>query len=421
MYKKATLKNGLRLVNVSMPQVKSATALIMVAAGSRYESQKINGLSHFLEHMMFKGTKKRPSNIQVVSLIDSIGGVYNAFTGKDHTGFYVKAAAEHLETVLDVLSDMLQNSLFDQGEMDKERGVIIEEINMYEDQPQAMVGEYFEELLFPNSALGRKISGTKENIKSITREELVEYVNRMYHSGSIVLGVSGKLDELPKIKALGEKYLGTLHDGPENKFDEFKIGQTKPKSMFHYKKTDQAHLVLGVRGYPLCHPDRYVLAVIGTILGGNMSSRLFQEVRVKRGLAYYVYSGSDEYADTGYFASQAGLRIDAVEDAIKIILEEYKKIENGVSPEELRRAKDYWKGKMVLALEDSYRVASFYTSQELLEKGIETPEEIMEKVETITIDDVKRVAKDIFVDHKLNLAVVGPFKDEEKFNRLLRF
>lgn len=419
MYRKQTLPNGLRLITVPMESVKSVTALVMVAAGSRYEIKKLNGISHFLEHMIFKGTKKRPSSLAITSLIDGIGGAFNAFTSKDHTGFYVKAGASHLELVLDVLSDMLLNSLYDPVEMDKERGVIIEEINMYEDQPQALVGEYFEELLYGDSPIGRRVIGTKENIRSIARAEMADYVGKMYHSDSIVVGIAGKVGEKESGK-VGE-YFGRVPQGPENKFVPSPDSQKKPRSLVHFKETDQAHLCLGVRAYPLGHPDRYVLAVLANILGGSMSSRLFLEVREKRGLAYYVHSAVEEYHDRGYFVSQAGLRLSAIEEAIKIINQQYGLVtDKKVAPEELRRAKEFFKGRMVLRLEDSYNVVAMYTVQEVLEKKIETPEEILEKVEKVTAEDVQRVAKDIFVNQKLNLAVVGPFKDGGKFERLLR-
>lgn len=407
-----------------MESVKSVTALVMVATGSRYEVKKINGISHFLEHMIFKGTKRRPNSLAISSLVDSIGGAFNAFTSKDHTGFYIKAAAEHLDLVLDVLSDMLQNSLYDAKEMDKERGVIIEEINMYEDQPQALVGEYFEELLYGDSPVGWRIIGTKDNIQKITRQEMVNYVNRMYHSGSIVVGAAGAIgnkESRKRVSSLVEKYFGKIRKGTENEFESGSDQQKKAASLVHFKKTDQAHLCLGVRAYPLGHPDRYVLAMLANILGGNMSSRLFMEVREKRGLAYYVHSGTEEYHDRGYFVSQAGLRISALEDAIKVIVEQYALMSaKVVSTSELQRAKDYFKGRMVLRLEDSYSEAALYTTQEALEKKIETPEEIMEKVSRVTVKDIQRVAKDIFVNQRLNLAVVGPIKEEGKFQRLLK-
>lgn len=417
MFQKSTLKNGLRLITAPMPQVKSVTALVMVEAGSRYETAKTNGISHFLEHMTFKGTKSRPNSLAITSLIDSIGGAMNAFTSKEYTGFFIKADASHTELLLDVISDMLQNSLFDPKEMDKERGVIIEEINMYEDQPQARVGELFEELLYGKEPLGWRIIGSKNNINSITRDDMVAYVNKMYHAKSLVVGLAGNIENGTD---LVNKYFGSLSEGTENSYSAVKNHQTAPRSLIYYKKTDQAHLCLGVPAFPIKHPDRYVLSVLGNILGGNMSSRLFIEVREKRGLAYYVHSSPEEFHDVGYFMTQSGLKLDSVTDAIKVIIEQYNLLTaKKVSHEELQRAKDNAKGKMILAWEDSFKVASFYTSQELMEKKVETPEEVLEKINAVTEEDILRVAKQIFVSKNLNLALIGPFKDTEKYQKIL--
>ncbi|MCL5432296.1 MAG: insulinase family protein [Patescibacteria group bacterium] len=419
MFKKTTLPGGLRVISVPMPQVKSVAALVMVAAGSRYETAKNNGISHFLEHMIFKGTKKRPNSLAITSLVDGIGGSFNAFTDKETTGFYIKAAAEHRDLILDVLSDMLTNSLFDSREMNKERGVIIEEINMYEDQPQARVGELFEQLLYQNHPLARRISGEKKNILEISRRDMVDYVNTMYHTQSVVVGIAGGVGE-QESKKVG-KYFEEVTAGQENKFVVAKDQQTKPARLVHFKKTDQAHLCLGVRAYPADHPDRYVLGVLNNILGGNMSSRLFLQVREKRGLAYYVHSSAEEFHDVGYLVAQAGVSLPKAADAVKVIVEEFGKLTaKPVSAVELQRAKDNTEGKMVLALEDSFRVASFYTSQEVLLNKIETPEEILEKVNKVTAADIQRVARDIFQNKNLNLAIIGPFKNEGEFDKIIK-
>ncbi|MCL4398049.1 insulinase family protein [Patescibacteria group bacterium] len=418
MYSKTVLPTGLRLVSIPMPAVKTATALIMVEAGSRYETARINGISHFLEHMIFKGTKNRPNSLAISSLIDGIGGSFNAFTSKEYTGFYVKAESAHLPLVLDVLSDMLLNSLYNPEELNRERGVIIEEINMYEDQPQARVGEYFEELLYDNHPLARQVVGTKEVIEKVSRQDMVDYVKKMYHSKAIVVGLAGDIASSSK---LAEKYFDNVPKGNENEYLAVEENQTKPGSLVHYKKTDQAHMCVGVRAYDMNHPDRYVVEVLATILGGNMSSRMFIEVREKRGLAYYVHTDNEEFHDAGYLMTQAGIRLNNVDEAVKVILEQYGKIRDiKVKEEELKRAKDYAKGKMALALEDSFRVASFYTSQELLRKEIETPEEVLKKIEAVTAEDIQRVAKDIFVNQKLNLAIIGPFEDSKRFDLLLK-
>lgn len=421
MFQKGTLANGLRVVTAQMPQVKSAAALVLVKTGSRYETKKLNGLSHFLEHMAFKGTKKRPSSLAITSLIDGIGGSFNAFTSKDHTGFYIKAESHHLDLILDVLSDMVLNSLINKIELEKERGIIVEEINMYEDRPEARVEELFEELLFgKNNPLGWRISGEKDSIARITRDDVLDCINNKYVGKNMVIGIAGNLPR-HRFWTHSLRSFARMTTGEENNFEKIKLKQNNPQSLVHYKKTDQAHLCLGFPALPLNHPDKYVLALLTTILGGNMSSRLFLEVREKRGLAYHISSGVEEYADTGYFVTQAGLRLNALNEAIKVILEEFNKLRAlAASAEELSRAKLFWRGKMALSLEDSFRVASFYASQELLENKIETPEEILARLDVVTGEDIKRVANTIFVPHNLNLALIGPFKDGERFDKILK-
>lgn len=421
MFEKKLLSNGLRLILAPMPQVKSVTVLVMVEAGSRYENVKNNGISHFLEHMMFKGTKKRPSKQDIAVLLDGIGASFNAFTSKEYTGFYVKTSMEHRDLIMDVLSDMVLNSLYPAAEVERERGVITEEINMDEDDPAGRVFQVFEALMFDKSPLGMRISGEKENIAAISRDEIVSYVRQMYHTGSMVVTVAGAIGDSPSAASdLVEKYFGEVIPGNENTYERVKIEQENPKVKIYEKKTEQAHFCLGFPGYSMSHPDRYVASVMANILGGNMSSRLFQEVREKRGLAYYVSAGSDEYLDTGYVLANAGVRLEAASEAIQVVLEQFNLMtEKAVLASELRRAKDYAKGKMILALEDSFRVASFFAGQELLEKKILTPEEILAKVEAVTEDDILRVAKDIFNKKLINLAVVGPFKDSEKFGKIV--
>lgn len=417
MHSKTVLNNGIRVVSVPMESVKSATVLVMVDVGSRFETPKINGISHFLEHLPAKGTKKYPSSLEISSLVDSVGASWNAFTSKEYTGFYMKTASEHMELSLDIISDELLNPLLRQEEIENERKVIFEEINMYEDQPQFRVGEVFEAMLYGSEPLAMRVLGTKESMAAITREDILSYMKSHYHGSSIVVGLAGDLQN--RID-LVEKYFGQIPKGENNVFEKVTDNQSKPQVKIYSKKTDQAHLCLGVRAYNADHPDRYVLSVLSTILGGNTSSRIFREVREKRGLAYYVHTDNEEFHDCGYFMTQAGLRIADVAEAVKVILGEYSKMkERPTSLEELRRAKDYAKGKMILALEDTFKVASFYTSQELLRREIETPEEVLAKIDAVTVEDIQRVSKDIFTNEKLNLAIVGPFQEKEEFDKIL--
>lgn len=432
MYKLTKLKNGVRVLTIPMNGVESVTTLVMVGAGSRYEDKKINGLSHFLEHMFFKGTKKRPTALDISSEIDGIGGEFNAFTSKEYTGYYVKAAKKHLELSLDVISDMLLHSTFSSAEIEKEKGVIVEEINLYEDTPMRRIGDTFEELLYGDQALGWRVIGTKDVIKSISRDMFVRYIEGLYKGGNVIVGIAGGIGSTsPRLRGASdeklainfvERYFGELKGEKGGKLLAVKGEQRQPKVLVSYKKTDQAHMCLGVRAFPVDHPDRYALSVLSTILGGNMSSRLFIQVRERRGLAYYVRSSTDHYHDAGYFVTQAGLDIKRIEEAVRVILEEYYKVTKmtEVTEGELTKAKEYIKGKMVLELEDSQSVAGLYVSQALLEKEIKTPSEIMKKVGGVTKEDVARVAGEVFRNEKLNLAVIGPFDSGEKFEKILR-
>lgn len=419
MFTKITLPNSLRVVTVPMPQVKSVTALVLVDAGSRYETPKNNGVSHFLEHMTFKGTKRRPNKLALTSPIDAVGGIYNAYTNKENVGFYIKAPAEHLELALDILSDALKNSLFDEREIEKEKGVIIEEINMYEDEPASKVWDVLEKLLYGIRPLGRRILGEKETVRHLTRDTIVDYFQTHYSPRNIVIGLAGRLTK--DTSKLIKKYFGNLPDTPGPKAPKEIDKQSSPMSAVYYKKTDQAHLVFAFRAYSLHHRDRFVTGVLSSLLGGYMSSRLFIEVRDKRGLAYYVGADKAEFRDVGYFNVYAGVRISDIEQAIKVILSELVKLkEKKVTTEELRRAKDNWKGRMTLSLENSNSVAGLFAGQELTKREILTPQQILRRVERVTPEDIQRTAKDIFVDQKLNLAVVGPYKDQEKFTKLLK-
>ena len=302
-YRKTTLDNGLRLLTIPMPGVASVTMLITVAAGSRFEEKNINGLSHFLEHMAFKGTQKRPTALDIATLIDGIGGEFNAFTSKDHTGYYIKAAQKHLPLLFDVLSDMLLHSKFDPAEIEREKGVIIEEINMYEDMPIRKISDLYENLLYGDTKLGRDIAGIPDVIRSIKREDFIAYLNRFYGPANTIVTVSGGIEG--SARELTNKYLGEWQSKKPEQPEKFRDGQKKPALLLRHKDTQQAHLCIGVRGYNLTHPDRYKLGVLTNLLGGGMSSRLFIEVRERRGLAYYIRSANEMYTDVGNFVTQA--------------------------------------------------------------------------------------------------------------------
>ena len=326
-FHRSVLPNGLRVITVPMPSFESLTVLVMVGAGSRYENKKNNGISHFLEHMGFKGTRKRPSAIEISTLIDGIGGEFNAFTGKEVTGYYIKSSANHIDLCMDVLSDMLTNSLFNPKEIDKERGVILEEINLYEDTPARKIGDIYERLLYKDTSMGWDISGEKDVIRKIQREDFLKYMESLYSADNITVVVAGGIDSA-KAEFLVEKYFGKMKKFSTLKYARVVENQKKPELLIKKKTTEQVHIAVGVRAVPIDHPDHYPLSILSAILGGGMSSRLFHEVREKRGLAYYVRSSIEYYQDCGSLVSVSGVDPKRVDEAVKVIIEEYRKVQS---------------------------------------------------------------------------------------------
>lgn len=419
-YKKTTLRNGLRVITVPMQNTQTTTVVVMVGVGSRYETEKEAGLSHFIEHMFFKGTEKRPTSLTISEELDAIGGEYNAFTFKDKTGYYAKADAKHVEIALDVVSDIFLNSKIDSSEIEREKGTIIQELNMYEDDPRRIVGDVFEGLLYANNSLGREIIGYKKTIKSFKQKDFINHMRRFYVANDAIVCIAGKFDE-KKIISQIKRYFSGMKPGKKPIFSKVREKQKQPQAKIKFKKTDQTHLVIGNRAYDENHKERFALGLLAVILGGNMSSRLFTEVRERRGLAYQVLTGVEAYKDCGYLATQAGVDHKNLKETIKIILQEYKKIaREKVSEEELSRAKEYVKGKSVMGFEASDEVAMFYVDQELIRKKIMSMEEIFAKIDKVTADDILRVAKDIFKEKTLNLAVIGPHRDGKKLEKILK-
>ena len=409
MFKKTTLPNGLRILTVPMANTKTATVLVLVATGSKYETKNINGISHFLEHMTFKGTKKRPTPLDIAEPLDRVGGNYNAFTGQEYTGYYAKADGRHQDLLLDIISDITLNPNFDQEEINKEKGVIIEEINMYEDTPPRKVGDVWNNLLYGDQPAGWDLAGKKEIITKLKREDFVKYHRDHYVAPKIVVAVSGMIepnDVVEKVKVL----FGSISDFRGKDKIPTKEFQEKPEVKLFYKKTDQTHIVLGARSYDIWDDKRFAAEVLATILGGGMSSRLFGLLRDKMGAAYYVRTSTDASTDTGYLATSAGIDNRRAEEIIKAILDEYLKIKHiKVSEEELNKAKEHMEGGLTLSIETSDELASFYCFQEILKKEILKPEELIKKIRAVTIADILEAAQDIFRPEKLNLAIVGPF------------
>ncbi|KKR02681.1 MAG: hypothetical protein UT29_C0001G0161 [Candidatus Yanofskybacteria bacterium GW2011_GWA1_39_13] len=413
-------ESGLRLISVPMEGTKTATVLVLVGTGSKYETKEINGISHFLEHMMFKGTDKRPGKMDIARELDAIGAEYNAFTGKEYTGYYAKASIEKLDTIMDVVFDIFLNSKLAQEDIDTERGVIVEELNMYRDMPQRYVSDLFEKLLYGDQPAGWDIGGEKETVMSLKREQFVDYFNSHYVAKNTIIAVAGNVDpEVVREKAA--KYFANIRKNDSITKLPVVEKQSEPQTLIHYKKTDQTHFFLGFRSFDMFDERKYALSILGTVLGGGMSSRLFEEVRDKRGLAYYVGADNDTATDTGYFKVRAGVNNEKVFEAIKVVMDEIRKIkDNGITAEELQRAKDNISGSMALGLEHSDAVANAYAGPILFENKVLTPEEELVKIKKVTLEDVHNVAKEVFDNTKLNLAVIGPFEDEEPFKNILK-
>jgi predicted Zn-dependent peptidase len=417
-FQRTQLSNGLRILTAPMPQAKSVACFVMLAAGSRYETKDTNGIAHFAEHMFFKGTERRPTARDIAGEIDAIGGEFNAFTGKEYTGYYVKCAAEHRDVALDVLVDMLRHSKFDPEEIEREKGVIVEEMNMYFDTPRDFVDSVYDHLLYGDQPLGWDIIGTKETVRAATRDTFLGYLERWYRASRMVAGVAGNLGD-GLVERL-EELLGDVADGATPAPEPVRIVQSAPQVRLHTKASDQAHLRFGVHSYPIEHPDRYALTLLATILGGGMSSRLFTEVRERRGLAYYVYGFNQGYTDTGTLFAQAGVDINRIDDAISTIAREFARIAaEPVASDELEKARNYAKGRLVLSLEDPKGMISFGLRGEVLEGRVREPDEVLAGLDAVTAEDIQRVAKDVIREERLNLALIGPFEDPERFERLL--
>jgi predicted Zn-dependent peptidase len=416
-FERHTLDNGLRVLTSNLDHAQSVTCMVMLKAGARYETPDTNGIAHFAEHMFFKGTERRPTARDIAGEIDAIGGEFNAFTGKEYTGYYVKCAAEHRDVALDVLVDMLRNSRFDAEEIEREKGVIIEEMNMYFDTPRDYIGGVYETLLYGDQPLGWDIIGRKETVRNATREMFMSYLDQWYKPSRMVVGIAGRIgdDAVERVQEL----LGDLTDAPTGEPQPTSGYQDGRVSVFT-KQSDQAHLVLGVPSFPIEHPDRYALQTVATVLGGGMSSRLFTEVRERRGLAYYVFGTNHSYADAGSLYSQAGVDINRIDEAVTTIAAELKKVAGETIPtEELEKARSFTKGRFVLNLESPQGLIMFGVRKEVTEGRAPDPEEVLAEIDAVTADDVQRVAQELITSEQLRLAVIGPFDDAARFESLL--
>lgn len=412
MYKTTVLPNGLRVVMVPQEGARSVAVLAIFGTGSKYENKENSGISHFLEHMMFKGTKKRPNTMAIAEFMDNIGGIYNAFTGEDYTGYWAKVDYTKIDSALDFVSDLSQNATFDAEELERERGVIIEEINMYYDNPMSHASLLWTQLLHGDQPAGWDIAGTKETVTNITREQMVDYFGKQYTAKNCVISIAGKFDEGEVLKKI-EQYFIELPISKAKEKSEVKEDQKEPQILVFNRPTDQTHLLLGFRAYNMKHKDRYVQSVLTTILGGMMSSRMFLNVRERQGLCYYISTMNGADPDTGFITTKSGLDNKRIAQAIQSILKEYKNmIDEPVSEAELKKAKENMKGRMMLSLESSDARASYYAFQELLEGKISTPEDEFKNIDAVTAKDIQNFAREVFTNENLNLVVVGPHKED---------
>src|SRR4051812_7941761 len=420
VFERQTLDNGLRVLTAPQANAQSVACFIMLAAGSRYEQQSNRGIAHFAEHMFFKGTRRRPSSRDLTTLVDGIGGEFNAFTSKEYTGYYVRCAGADRDTALDVLIDMIRNSKFDPEEIEREKGVILEEMNMYFDTPRDYIGSVYEALMFGDNPLGWETLGTKETIRNATRDTFTDYVNRWYTPDRMVIGVSGMVGDdlvptlermLGEMPANGRASLAPaeLHDAGDG-----------PHVRVHHKESDQAQICVGVPSLPLEHPDRYALQMLATVLGSGMSSRLFLEVRERRGLAYSVYGSNHSYTDAGSLYAQAGVDLARIDDAIRVIVEQFQRMaDEPVPSDELEKARAFSKGRFVLHTESPQGLVMYGLRREVLEGHALEPEQMLAELDKVTVEDIQRVGRELIAAKALHLAVIGPLEDDERFLNLL--
>jgi predicted Zn-dependent peptidase len=392
----------------------------MVGTGSKYESRNNNGISHFLEHMFFKGTQKRPDTMSISGELDSMGAEFNAFTDKECTGYWVKVDSAKKEKAVEIVSDMLINSKFSQEEIDREKGVIIEEKNMYKNNPMMKIDDVFEECLYGDTPAGWNIVGTEKNIKNFKRKDFLDYFNSQYGAENTVICFCGNISPEESEK-MARKYFKNFQKAKTKNKEKVVEKQKNPKIKLDYKDVEQINLSLGVRTCPINHPDEKVVKLISTILGGSMSSRLFIQLRERNGLAYYVRNSAAFYTDSGYLTSEAGVPKDKLNQSVKIILEEYKRIRDEmVDEEELQKNKDLIKGRTMIQLESSDRVATWYGRQGIFRKELSDWKDFINSINKVTVDDIKRVSEEIFVNKGLNLALIGPYKKGEDFKEKLK-
>ena len=418
MYESTVLANGLRVLTSEMPHTRSVSLGIFFGAGSRYEEDQDAGLSHFLEHMLFKGTERRPEAHLISSAIESVGGMLNASTDREMTVYWIKVAQDHFPLALDLLSDMVLHASLDPDELERERLVILEELAMTYDQPDARADLLIDQTLWPNQPMGRDVGGTKESVRAITREAMETYRSRQYVPNNAVLVVTGNITHQRVVEA-AEAQLGQWAPGTPLEWYPVQPPANGTQVAVEHRKTDQAHLCLAFQGVSAEDPRRYALDMLNTVLGEGMSSRLFVEVRERQGLAYEVLSSSSHYRDCGAVTVYCGVAPSKVDAAMTAILGELDRIREGVSEEELSKAKEFVSGRLLLRMEDTRAVMAWLGVQELLRGSVRTPDEVVELVRQTTTAQVREVGQALFTPEAYRLAVVGPYRSDARFRRLL--
>ena len=419
MHTLTTLDNGLRLITSEMPHTRSVSIVFFIGAGVCYETDNEAGISHFIEHLCFKGTKRRQSSKEISEAIESVGGVLNGATDKELTVVWCKVASQHLNRALDVLTDLLRNSRFGMKDINRERQVIIEEINMSLDSPQQRVDMLIDELLWYGQPLGRDSAGKKDSVLCLTRSQIVKYFRKHYLPNNIVVSVAGNIEQ-KKVGDLIRRYLGNWEPSALPQRFSTSTKQKMPGVRVEIRDTEQVNLCLGVHGPSLLHPDRFAVDLLSIVLGEGMSSRLFIEIRENQGLAYDIGTCTAHFIDSGAFYVIAGVDPKRLNDVLSSIIGQFSRIRDGVTKKELSKAKELAKGRLLLALEDSRIVANWFGAQEMLNGRILTVDEVISLIDSITIEDLRRVAQQLFISEKLNLAVVGPVEQKRELAKILK-
>jgi len=414
LYTKRTLDNGLRVITAPMPHTRSVAVSIYVGAGSRYETEREAGISHFIEHLCFKGTAKRPTSQEISETIDGVGGILNAATDREYTVYYAKVARPHLDLAVDVLSDLVQSPLYDSTELEKERKVVLEELASVADSPGQQVDLMLDEMLWPGQPLGWDVGGTEDSVSGLTRAMVLEYSKRQYVPNNMVVAIAGAIDEDEVLDMLGPT-LGSMASGAPQSWFPAADADGGPRCQMLFKRTEQTHIALGMHALPLSHPDRYALDLLSVLFGESMSSRLFMELRERQGLCYDVNSYVSHFLDAGSFGVYAAVDPVNGSKTVGALMSELRRLKAGVPEEELHKARELAKGRMLLRMEDTRSVSGWLGGQEILSREIKTPDDVVARIDAVTPDDLSRVVDTVLRSESLNLAVVGPHRSERRF------